>query len=103
MITVGRSKTAAGTGRTIPMSGELRSILETYKNGYEEKVGTVEPEAYVFPYGKSRKWDRTRLVNSLKTAWENVRAWAGVTCRLRDLSYIPVLRIYVSPVRRNRR
>jgi integrase len=90
ILTVGRSKTAAGTGRTIPINSELRSILEDYRAWYEDKVGPVTPESYVFPYGKSRKWDPSRPVNSFKTAWENVREKAKVKARFHDLRHTAI-------------
>jgi integrase len=81
ILTVGRSKTAAGAGRTIPINSELRAILEDYRAWYEEKIGPAKPENYVFPYGKSRQWDPTKPINSFKTAWENVREKAGIKAR----------------------
>jgi integrase len=90
ILTVGRSKTAAGTGRTIPINSELRSILEDYRAWYEEKIGPVAPEGYVFPYGKNRQWDSTRPVNSFKTAWENVRTKAKVQARFHDLRHTAI-------------
>jgi integrase len=90
ILTVGRSKTAAGTGRTIPINSELRAILEDYRAWYEDKVGTIKPENYVFPYGKSRHWEPFRPINSFKTAWENVREKAGVKARFHDLRHTAI-------------
>ena len=87
IITVGRSKTAAGTGRTIPINSELREILEGYRAWYENKIGPAKPESHVFPYGKNRPWVTSRPVSSFKTAWENVRERAGVKARFHDLRY----------------
>jgi integrase len=53
ILTVRRSRTAAGTGRTIPINTELREILEDYRTWYEAKIGPASPERYVFPYGKN--------------------------------------------------
>ena len=90
ILTVGKSKTDAGTGRTIPINSELREILEAYRTWYELKIGTAAPEYYVFPYGKSRKWHRTRSIGSFKSAWEGVRERAGVKARFHDLRHTAI-------------
>jgi integrase len=90
ILTVGRSKTAAGTGRTIPINTELRQILEDYRLWYEEKIGPASPEQYVFPFGKNHKWDPNRPISTLKTSWENVRTKAGVTARFHDLRHTAI-------------
>jgi integrase len=88
ILTVGRSKTKAGTGRTIPINSELRSILEDYRKWYESEIGPAQPESYVFPFGKNRQWDPSRPITNLSTAWENVRAKAGIRARFHDLRYV---------------
>jgi integrase len=90
ILTVGRSKTAAGTGRTIPINSELRTILEDYRAWYEEKIEPAAPESYVFPYGKNRQWTPSRPINSFKTAWENVREKAKVEARFHDLRHTAI-------------
>ena len=90
IITVGRSKTAAGTGRTIPINSELRMFLEDYRAWYEEKIGPAAPDRYVFPFGKNRQWDPSRPVSTFKTAWENVRSRAGVKARFHDLRHTAI-------------
>ena len=87
ILTVGRSKTVAGSGRTIPINSELRGILEAYRVWYEANIGSPSPERYMFPHGKSRKWDPSRPISSLQTAWENVRSKAGVKARFHDLRH----------------
>lgn len=90
ILTVGRSKTAAGTGRTIPVNAELRSILEEYREWYEAEIGPAAPESYVFPFGKNRKWDVARPVSTFKTAWANVREKANVSARFHDLRHTSI-------------
>jgi integrase len=90
ILTVGRSKTAAGTGRTIPINSELRTILEDYRAWYEKKVGPAAPESYVFPFGKNRQWDPSRPISSFKTVWENVREKAKVDARFHDLRHTAI-------------
>jgi integrase len=90
ILTVGKSKTAAGTGRTIPINSDLRAILEEYRTWYEENVGPATPENYVFPFGKNRQWDPSRPVSTFKTAWENVRTKAKVQARFHDLRHTAI-------------
>ena len=90
IITVGRSKTAAGTGRTIPINSELRAILEDYRAWYQDKIGAPSPEKYVFPFGKNRQWDPDRPISTFKTVWETVRTKAGVKARFHDLRHTAI-------------
>lgn len=90
ILTVGKSKTAAGTGRTIPINSELRAMLENYRKWYESKIGPATPDRYVFPSCENRKWDPTRSIGSFKTAWKTVRARAGVKARYHDLRHTAI-------------
>jgi integrase len=96
IVTVGRAKTAAGTGRTIPMNPDLRADLEEYRKWYESRIGPAKPEFYVFPFGKSRKWDPTRPVTELKSCWEGVRNRAGVKARFHDLRHTAITNLLES-------
>jgi integrase len=87
-ITVGNSKTTAGKGRQIPMSAALRFALEHHASWYASKLGTIEPDWYVFPRSNRVKpEDPTIPATTLKSSWEAVRATAGVKCRLHDLRH----------------
>jgi integrase len=44
LIVVGASKTAGGTGRTIPMSGALRAALELHASRYARWLGPIKPD-----------------------------------------------------------
>jgi len=90
ILTVGKSKTAAGTGRTIPINSELRAILQDYRAWYESTIGPVIPGCYVFPSCENRKWDPTRPIGSFKTAWKTVRARANVKARYHDLRHTAI-------------
>ena len=83
-LAVGRSKTEAGDGRTIPLNAILLPVLLEYKEWYKEKFGAIQPEWYVFPFGKPSPSDPTRPVTTLKTAWNNVRDNAKVKGRFHD-------------------
>ena len=83
-LAVGRSKTEAGEGRTIPLNSVLLPILLEYAEWYQEKFGARQPEWYVFPFGKPQPTDPARHVTTLKTVWSKVRENAGVSGRWHD-------------------
>ena len=83
-LAVGRSKTEAGEGRTIPLNSVLFEALGTYSEWYTLRFGQIRPEWYVFPFGRPRPNDPTRPVTTLKTAWQNLRKKAKVTGRWHD-------------------
>jgi integrase len=83
-LTVGRAKTEAGEGRTIPFNDELYEAFVQHQAQYKAKFGSIQPEWYVFPFGRTRSSDPTRHVTTLKTAWNTVRRNAKVTGRWHD-------------------
>jgi integrase len=90
-LTVGKSKTLAGEGRTIPLNSSLLSALTDHARWYTKRFGTVSPGWHVFPgrigrpaQGQKRSLDPTKAVTSLKTAWRNVKNRAGVEGRWHD-------------------
>jgi integrase len=83
-LTVGRSKTEAGEGRTIPLNSILLPALLDHSRWYTRRFGMVKPEWYLFPFGKSKHLDPTRPMTSLKTVWGNIKENAGVTGRWHD-------------------
>lgn len=83
-LQVGRSKTAAGEGRTIPINSVLHQAIVEYRAAYLKKFKEIREEWYVFPFGRPRPWDPTRHVTTLKTAWKNIRRNAQVTGRRHD-------------------
>jgi integrase len=99
LIVVGKSKTAAGTGRAIPMNDRLTLALRAWANAFPER----RPEHYVFAaeqYGTpgeetpgTYEADPTRSIGSWKTAWKNARKAAKVKCRFHDLRHSAVTRL----------
>lgn len=83
-LTVGKSKTEAGEGRTIPLNSALAVTMSEYAEWYEAVFAELRPEWYLFPFGKPRPSDPTRPVTTLRTAWNNVRRNAKVTGRWHD-------------------
>lgn len=43
-LAVGRSKTEAGEGRTIPLNSALLPILQEYAEWYKEKFGAIQSD-----------------------------------------------------------
>jgi integrase len=84
ILTVGRSKTIAGEGRTIPLNSEILEALLTHAKWYVKKFGELRPEWYVFPFGPRGAMDPTQPVTTLKTAWKTVRRRALVEGRWHD-------------------
>ena len=87
-VIVSRSKSEAGRGRSIPLAAPVIAALEHHAAWYEERLGEIQPEHYVFPkMRRIRPVDATQPVTSLKRSWETVRTEAKVQCRLHDLRH----------------
>jgi integrase len=87
VVTVGRAKTASGTGRQIPMSFQLFEVLTAHAEWFTERFGDTRPEFHLFPFGKPTPSDPTRSITDITGAWEGLRKRAGVRCRLHDLRH----------------
>jgi integrase len=83
-LTVGKAKTNAGEGRTIPLNSVLLAALLEHSRWYTRRFGTIRPDWYLFPFGKSKHLDPTRPMTSLKTVWTNIKASAGIVGRWHD-------------------
>ena len=83
-LTVGRSKTEAGTGRVIPLNETAIAALQAHASWYIERFGECKPEWFVFAFGSPLPNDPTRPITSFKTAWIKVRKEAGVKGRWHD-------------------
>ena len=89
-IQVGRSKTAAGTGRRVPITATLLAVLKEWRGQFPN----CQPGHYVFPSeaysaiglapGAVHHVDPTKPILSWKTAWTTARKLAGVNCRWHD-------------------
>lgn len=99
IITVGESKTDAGTGREIPLTSAAKQTLECWAANFPHR----KPNHFVFPvelYGgkgadetfgftgtKVYGTDPTQAIGSWKEAWESAKERAGVECRFHDLRH----------------
>jgi integrase len=99
-LTVGKSKTAAGTGRLIPLNARGLATLAHWRGLFPE----AQPEHYVFPHekyglaGNDRQpcaWevDPTQPMHRWKVAWEAARKRAKVSCRFHDLRHTFISRL----------
>lgn len=99
MLTVGHAKTAAGTGRVIPMNDRLTLALRTWANRTPDRLQSH----YVFPleqYGQpgdetpgTYDVDPMKPIGSWKTGWQNARTTAVVSCRFHDLRHTACTRL----------
>jgi len=80
-LTVGQSKTAAGTGRLIPLNTAACEALVKWAGRFPH----AEREHYVFPWCEYRRIDPTRPAKGWRKAWRHALRLAGVTCRFHDL------------------
>jgi integrase len=99
-LTVGATKTAAGTGRVIPLNERALMTLQTWATNFPER----KPEHFVFPWehyglaGNDRKahaktMDPNTPVGDVKTAWESAKENADVKCRFHDLRHTACTRL----------
>jgi integrase len=99
-LTVGKSKTAAGTGRMIPLNPRAVAVLTQWRGLFTD----ARPEHYVFPHekygfaGNDRKpcayeMVPTEPMHRWKVAWESARKTANVSCRFHDLRHTFISRL----------
>jgi integrase len=94
-IRVGRSKTAAGAGRTIPLNRRALEALKDWAARFEDR----EPEHYVFPsekYGQNGvpyAINAAKPMGTLKEGWEIARKRSSIQCRFHDLRHTACTRL----------
>ncbi len=93
-VTVGRTKTKAGSGRVIPLNDRITAILQFWAGQFPNR----QAEHYVFPreaYGGATNaftpfthhTEPTVPIGSWKTAWQGARKRAGLRVRFHDLRH----------------
>ncbi len=80
-LTVGRSKTEAGTGRLIPLNAAAFEALVRWASRFPG----AQPDHYVFPWCENRHLDPSRPTKGWRTAWRHALKRAGFHCRFHDL------------------
>ena len=88
MLTVGRAKTKAGTGREIPASVELMAVLERHAVWYSKAVANPEPHLFLFSFlAKGCIYVPTKRMARIEAAWYSTLKSAGIQCRIHDLRH----------------
>ncbi len=98
--TVGKSKTEAGTHRTIPLNLKATEVLKFWSEQFPNR----EPDHYVFPSerygGGGNKFenvvfnvDPTKPIGPFKDSWDTARDVAKVAVRFHDLRHTLVTRM----------
>ena len=96
----GAAKTAAGSGRVIPLNARALATLQAWAGHFPDR----EPDHAVFPseaYGfagnerkpRTRTIDPTVPVGDIKRSWQTAKREAGVECRFHDLRHSAVTRL----------
>jgi integrase len=94
---VGRSKTKAGEGRTIPLNSDVLAALKNHAMWFLKRFGETRPEWFVFPFGQPQPTDPTKPVTTFKTVWNQVRKDAQVAGRWHDNRHTFITDLAESP------
>jgi integrase len=100
MVTVGASKTEAGTGRRVPLNERAFKVVVTWAQSFPDR----KPGHYVFPseqYGIATNartvcissTDPTTPTTSVQEAWQLAKSRCKVRCRLHDLRHTACTRM----------
>lgn len=97
-LRVGKSKTAGGEERVVPLNQAALGALKEWRSRWQE----AQPTDYIFPSEKLRfkgagapeqgvmtpyDVDTKRPLGSWKRAWSSAKKQAGVECRIHDLRH----------------
>jgi integrase len=101
-LTVGHSKTEAGTGRVVPLNDRALQVITMWAENFPKR----EPNHYVFPaqkYGVDgtgktcvHSIDPSIPMGDWKEGWEAAKKRAGITCRFHDLRHTACTRMLES-------
>lgn len=89
LLTVGRSKTDAGTGRLITLNPPALEALVRWTSQFPG----AEPAHFVFPWCENRQVDPARPTNGWRTAWRHALRRAGFNCRFHDLRHTCITKL----------
>jgi integrase len=89
-LVVGKSKTKGSSYREVALNGDLLPAFIRHREWYLKTFRELRAEWYVFPFGRRGYLDPSRPVTTLKTAWQSVKAKAGVTGRWHDTRHTVV-------------
>jgi integrase len=89
VLTVGKGKTDARTGRVIPLNSAAMKALADWGSGFPDR----QPEHYVFPWCESKQTDPARPTKGWRTAWGNACKRAGLKLRFHDLRHTAITKL----------
>jgi integrase len=89
ILTVGKSKTEGGKGRTIPLNADAMHALAQWAERFPQR----KPDDYLFPRCESRRIDVSRPTKGWRTAWRNACVRAGVKVRFHDLRHTAITKL----------
>jgi len=95
-LTVGRSKTEAGTGRLITLNLPAFEGLVRWAGRFP----SVKPGDCVFPWCENRQIDPARPTKGWRTAWRSALKRAGLHCRFHDLRVTCITKLAESQAER---
>jgi hypothetical protein len=64
------------------MNQELTEALSVHAMWFTQRFTVTKATDYPFAWGSPFPTDPSRPITTIKTAWENLRDEAGVSCRL---------------------
>lgn len=89
-LTVGKSKTDAGSGRVIHLNQSAIAVLVKWASRTPE----ASPEHFIFPACENHKIDPNRPIASFRTAWRNATKTAGLPgLRFHDLRHTAITKL----------
>jgi len=98
-LTVGKTKTSAGSGRMIPLNGPAYAAVVKWAGRFPES----KPTDYVFPACENARIDRPRFhaekvdcsrpIKSWRTAWRRALKDAGLAVRFHDLRHACITKL----------
>ena len=98
-LTVGRTKTEGGSGRTIPLNSVAYTALVRWASRFPE----AKPEDYVFPsceaagiereHPDAERIDSSRPIKSWRSAWRRALKDAGLSIRFHDLRHTCITKL----------
>jgi integrase len=98
-LTVGRTKTEGGSGRTIPLNSVAYTALVRWASRFPE----AKPEDYVFPsceaagiereHPDAERIDPSRAIKSWRSAWRRALKDAGLSIRFHDLRHTCITKL----------
>ena len=98
-LTVGRTKTEGGSGRTIPLNSVAYAAAVRWASRFPE----AKPEHYVFPsceaagiereHPDTERIDPNRAIKSWRSAWRRALKDAGLSIRFHDLRHTCITKL----------